>query len=240
MVAQEQAEELDDLSRAPSLVRRPLQAELEKQSLEDPTGPARILLGVAHHQGIVDIDKDMGADPRSGHALSELLRHRLGHRAETPRRVDVPKRKAKASHQQPRHRVSHQHPISRARVDRHVEETVSQVPLGKVRARLDHVADVEHCREPERRGVGLEVGTLRVVLARPPLILLLHHGPWMHRRVAAEQLRRLSRRHVLKRTQQNMAVGLKAADALRVGVAPFVLIDLIETERFLAADAMAL
>ena len=136
--------------------------------------------------------------------------------------------------------MSYQHAVARAGVDRHVKETVSQIPLGEVRVRLDHMSYIEHSGKAERHRVGLEVRALRVVLARSPFVALVHDCPRMHRGARSEEHRRLARRHILERAEEDVAVGLDAAHALGRRVLPLVLVDLVKAEGLVASDAMAL
>ena len=105
---------------------------------------------------------------------------------------------------------------------------------------LDHLPDIEDRRQAERRRVGLDVRTLGVVLASPPLVALVHHRPRVHGRVGSEQGRRLGGRHELKSTEKNMAIRLEAAHPLSRRVAPLILVNLVEAEGFIAADPVAL
>ena len=64
-VADEEPEELDAPARSSRLVRRPLEAHLLADRLEDGAAIARRLLGITHDQKVVHIREDVHAAART-------------------------------------------------------------------------------------------------------------------------------------------------------------------------------
>ena len=109
------------------------------------------ILRVGHQKEVVDVRQKMDADePRLPRAGAELLGHLLGDRAETERRGHVAERQPAAAHESPGDRVPNEHAIPAGRMDRDVEEAVSQVVFGKVRGRFGQRPDIVDTREPAK------------------------------------------------------------------------------------------
>ena len=231
-VADEEPEELDAPARPSRLVRRPLEAHLLADRLEDGAAIARCLLGVPHDQKVVHVRENVYAAARA--APPNHSRDGLGDGAEDARRVRPAKRQARAAHKHARDRVAQDKVIPRRAVDPHAPEPIAQVMLDEVGVRAEQPAHVPGRREGKRSRPRHSVEADVVRLTRSMFAAaLVHDGPGMH----AAHLVVLRERDGLEMAGQQSPVHLPAALRLGLEGGEGVLRDLVPAQLGLGRDA---